>query len=158
MPLQKPGHSKQDYQTPPEFLKALKNRLSIEDFSIDLAASEENKVTSRFYDEEADALRQCWDFTGWGFCNPPYANLADWTYKAATESSYYGCNIAMLVPASVGSNWWRDYVDGIAHVLFLNGRITFVGAINVYPKDCAVLFYTPIVCGGYEIWAWHQGC
>ncbi len=38
-PKQKPGRSKQDYGTPPEFLDAVKARFRIEAFDCDLAAS-----------------------------------------------------------------------------------------------------------------------
>lgn len=48
MPRQKPGRSKQDYRTPRAFLVAVKGLLGIEDFTIDLAASVSNSVTTRY--------------------------------------------------------------------------------------------------------------
>jgi len=158
MPRQKPGQSKQDYRTPENFLKALKERLGIKEFDIDLAADKDNAVAPRFYDEEIDSLTQKWKVgDGWAFCNPPYHNLSFWTHKAMIESLAFYAKIAMLVPASVGSNWWRDSVNGKAYVLFLNGRITFVGCEDPYPKDCAVLIYEPFLRGGYSVWTWDQG-
>jgi hypothetical protein len=56
----------------------------------------------------------------------------------------------------VGSNWWRDNVDGKADVLFLNGRITFVGHNAPYPKDCAILLYAPFLNGNYSVWSWNN--
>lgn len=154
MPKQKPGLSKQDYCTPPEFLVALKNRLLIEEFSLDVAATKENSVAPSCITEEENALIQYWSPNGWNFCNPPYANIRPWVERAFGEMVQRGVQTAMLVPASVGANWWYDYVDGIAHVICLNGRLTFVGETAPYPKDCAVLLYTPIVKGGYEVWKW----
>ena len=169
MPLQKPGKSRQDYGTPPELLRALKIRLSIDDFSIDLAASAENAVTVPYYTEEDNSLIQPWGQWGWGWawCNPPFSDIEPWVMKAIAASApgwnadgtvLQAAKVAMLVPASVGSNWWRECVDGRAHVLFLNGRLTFVGETAPYPKDCAILLYTPFVQGGYEVWNWrHYG-
>lgn len=60
----------------------------------------------------------------------------------------------MLVPASVGANWWFTGVHHEADVHFLNGRIKFVGAKDPYPKDCALLLYHPAATGGYSCWNW----
>lgn len=159
-PIQKPGRSKQDYCTPPEFLLALKKRLAIEEFSIDLAADCDNRVTHLFYTEQDNALIQPWGHIGgWAYCNPPFAHLEPWVDKAAVEG-IHGASIAMLVPASVGANWWRLCVDGLAHVLFLNGRLAFMPDKPkwLYPKDCALLLYTPYIFGGYEVWDWRAEC
>jgi phage N-6-adenine-methyltransferase len=157
MPKQKPGQSKQDYQTPPEFLAAVKNRLRIADFGLDIAASPENAVCSTFYTEEDNALdpRCVWACEGWSWLNPPYANIEDWVFKAASEARL-GAYITMLVPASVGANWWRDFVNPYAYVSFLNGRLKFVGCKDYYPKDCALLLYTPWEFAGNEIWYWRN--
>lgn len=159
-PKQKPGKSRQDYGTPPAFLEALKRRLCIEEFSIDLAASEGNAVAHNYYTEATDALSPdiIWNpYDGWAFCNPPYSHITPWVEKASEEFVNRGAKVAMLVPAAVGANWWYNYVDGIASVLFLNGRLTFVGETAPYPKDCAILLYQPYVRGGsYECWNWRD--
>jgi phage N-6-adenine-methyltransferase len=158
MPIQKPGRSKQDYQTPPEFLAAVKKRLHTNVFGWDLAASKENTACEfGWYDEEQDSLKQNWHEiqNGWMWLNPPFSNIAPWVYKASDEA-WKGAFIAMLVPASVGANWWRDFVHDDAHVLFLNGRLTFVGAEGPYPKDCALLLYQPAIQGGYDTWNWKR--
>lgn len=156
MPQQKPGRSKQDYQTPPEFLRAVRNFLHISDFYRDLAASHENAVVRRYYTAQDNALLQPWD-TPQDECNwlnPPFAKIAPWVKKA-----YESRNVAqtvVLVPAGVGSNWWRDWVDGKARVLLLNGRLTFVGETKPYPKDCCLLVYSSWLLPGYEVWSWRN--
>ncbi len=154
MPKQKPGRSKQDHRTPPEFLQAVRNFLHISDFYRDLAASPENAVTSRYYTEKDNALAQPWDApdSEWNWLNPPFAKITPWVKRA------YLCQaqIAVLVPAGVGSNWWRDWVDGKARVLLLNGRITFVGQPTCYPKDCCLLLYSRLTVPGYEVWPWRD--
>ena len=158
MPKQKPGLSKQDYPTPPEFLQAVKQLLQISAFNIDLAASWENNTAYRFYDEAYDSLKKegDWISTGWNWLNPPYANIKLWVEKACRES-LVGAKVAVLIPASTGSNWWRDWVHEKATVYLLNGRITFVGHTAPYPKDCALLLYSRDDCFDlpwYVVWSW----
>lgn len=154
-PMPKPGKSEQTVCTPKILLDAVKGRLGIANFAIDLAADASNAVTTAFYDEAMNSLIQPWTVGGWGWCNPPFAELGPWVSKASLET-ILGASTAMLVPASVGSNWWADYVHNHAHVLFLNGRVTFVGHTKPYPKDLALLLYSRAVFGGYEIWPWNK--
>lgn len=160
MPQQKRGRSKQDYQTPPEFLEAVKKRLHIDRFAIDLAASPENTAADVYFTEQVDSLKQDWASRthmscGWGWLNPPFGNIAPWVQKAAMEACN-GAHVAMLVPASVGANWWTAWVEGYAYQSYLNGRLTFVGEEDPYPKDCALLLYTPWGFTGHEIWHWRH--
>lgn len=156
MPVQKPGKSEQVVCTPPNFIEAVKEFLHIEQFDCDLAADKDNTVAPKFYDEEMDSLKQTWKCgTGWNWCNPPYANIGPWVAKAYRELVSNDARTVMLVPASVGSNWWADCVHEKAEVVFLNGRITFVGHENPYPKDLALLYYANWQFkGGYSIRPW----
>lgn len=156
-PTQKPGRSCQDYVTPPEFIRAVKCRLQIAEFDVDLAASPENAQAAVFYTEQDDALVQPWQVgSGWAWCNPPFARLEPWVEKAWIESQDHRAKIAMLVPAGVGSNWWAKWVHNKALVLLLNGRITFVGQPTCYPKDCCLLLYEFARIPTYEVWRWAQ--
>ena len=154
VPLQKPGRSKQDYQTPPEFLAAVKQLLGINEFAVDLAASATNTAAAKFYDESISSLSQVWRTAvgQWAWLNPPYGDLKVWV--RAAWGARHDANIAMLVPAGVGSNWWRDYVHQKALVYLLNGRITFVGQPTCYPKDCCLLLYGRAILPRYEVWDW----
>jgi hypothetical protein len=71
---------------------------------------------------------------------------------------YAGAKTTMLVPAAVGANWWRDHVHEEASVLFLNGRLTFVGHTSPYPKDLALLLFAThtdhVAPKWYEVWNW----
>jgi phage N-6-adenine-methyltransferase len=158
-PRQRPGRSKQDYRTPPEFLAAVRARLGIEAFAFDFATDGGNAVAQNYFLDSS--LDEDWPSqlpreNVWGWLNPPYANLAPWV-KKAYESAKAGAHIAALVPAGVGANWWRDWVHEKADVLLLNGRLTFVGCTAPYPKDCALLLYHPtaVSTGGcYDVWSW----
>jgi phage N-6-adenine-methyltransferase len=153
VPRQRPGSSEQVVCTPIDFLDSVKDRLAIERFAIDLAADPSNAVAEKFYTEADDALLQDWRSGGWGWCNPPYADIAPWVHKAWIEAGK-GAQVAMLLPASCGTNWWRDNVHNKAYVLFVNPRITFVGHTTPYPKDLAILLYTPQLSYGYDYLRW----
>jgi phage N-6-adenine-methyltransferase len=158
MPEQKPGRSRQDYGTPPELIQAVKERLHIKDFGIDLAAGMDNAQATVWFNEEQDSLAQNWAKDlgkDWGWLNPPFSNIEPWVMKASQESNN-GAHIVMLVPASVGANWWRHWVEPWAYQSFLNGRLTFVGETTPYPKDCALLLYTPWGFTGHEVWRWKK--
>lgn len=155
-PKQKPGKSKQTYATPVDFLTAVKLKLGIRAFALDIAASAENAVADRFWTKKDNALVQSWKAAGWSWLNPEFAHLEPWVGRAYQQSRLEngGAHIAMLVPAGVGSNWWQRHVDGKARVLLLNGRITFVGETMPYIKDCCLLLYGPYVWPWYEVWSW----
>lgn len=158
-PRQKPGRSKQDYETPADFVVAVGRRFG--PITYDLAASAGNAKALRFFDEAADSLAQNWTEAlaevGFGWLNPPFANLGAWAEKCALESRRMmpRALVTMLCPASVGTNWWEEHVDGCAaEVLFVRPRLAFVGCSDQYPKDLALVVYRGEIEGGtmYRPW------
>lgn len=162
-PAQKPGKSKQDYETPMEFINAVVRRFG--PFAVDLAASEANKKAPTFFGEADNSLSCPWagllieaiGFVGW--LNPPFGNLDQWAAKCAGESKllHPRAVITMLCPASVGTNWWAEHVDGsAAEVLLLRPRLSFVDTTAPYPKDLALVVYRGETEGGtmYRPWRW----
>lgn len=158
-PKQTPGKSKQDYSTPALFIDAVKRRLRITDFSIDLAADASNAKAKQWIDEQQDALSVEWaDLIGggWAWLNPPYADIGPWALKCAKTVADSDARIAFLVPAGVGSNWYRDFVHKRhARVLFLNGRLAFMPdkPTWLYPKDCILVLYA-LGFQGTDVWTW----
>lgn len=146
VPKQNKGQSKQDYETPDCFMTAISRVFGKP--QVDLAASNNNTKCTIFLTEGADSLIKNWaeDFILKQYkpllcwLNPPFANIKPWAKKCAEESEK-GAKILMLVPASVGSNWFKNYVYEIAHVLFLSPRMKFVGCKNPYPKDLMLVAY-----------------
>lgn len=171
MPEQKPGLSRQDYGTPIVFLDAVKALLGVREFDLDVAATGENRKAVQYlappgYVAPADVLRPIgWDGLkhpwgghrqiGWNWCNPPFGKIGPWVCKAAIELRVAHAYTAVLVPAAVGANWWRDWVHGKCQVLLLNGRLTFEGEVGPYPKDCALLLYGR--SRAYWVWDWKKG-
>ena len=157
-PLQKPGRSKQDYATPRAFLTAVYERLGIDAFEFDFAASMANTVALLYWGEADNSLaktRPNWlraTNGGWGWLNPPFSDIAPWAERCAQLRADGGC-VALLVPAAVGANWYREHVHGHACVLALNGRLSFDGK-NPYPKDCLLALYAPHFPPAFEVWTW----
>lgn len=152
-PIQKPGKSRQDYETPFAFINAVTRRFG--SLGFDLAASAENSKSSagKYFDVADDALTQSWqDLTkGWCWLNPPFDNIGPWVRKCAEESRKTA--ILCLLPASVGSQWFANWVFGCARVYFLSPRLSFDG-IAPYPKDLILVEYSPKVPVGFECWRW----
>lgn len=158
-PPQKPGRSKTDYQTPREFIEAVERAFGRLDW--DLAAHQDNHIVSSWYGPggvEEDSLTQDWSDIA-GRCNgnlwlnPPYDDIGTWAKKSSETKLGPYDRIFFLVPASIGSNWYRDYVFNHALTIALNGRLSFDGK-NPYPKDLilACYGYKP----GFEIWDWKR--
>ena len=153
-PKQKPHRSKQNYATPKEFLAAVEKRFG--HLGFDLAAEPETCAANPgcFFSKDDNALSQDWSEINDGrFCwlNPPFGNIARFAEKCAIESEK-GVRILMLVPASVGSNWFRDHVLGKAMVFGLNPRMSFDG-VAMYPKDLMLCVYANGV-HGFSQWRW----
>ena len=150
MPAQQRGTSKQDYGTPPEFIAAVERRFGR--LHVDLAARADNARCPIFVPPERDSLAISWaEFSGkrcW--LNPPFGNIKPWAKKC---SSMRGLHIVMLTPASVGANWFADYVHGKAIVLALSPRITFVGESDPFPKDCMLSIFG-LGVAAFDVWRW----
>lgn len=158
MPKQDRNNSKQDYATPEAFIVASLARLRIKQYKFDFAADLSNFKADRFWGVENDALTQNaqqWAAKvagGWGWLNPPFKDIAPWARKCA-EAEDEGAHIAFLVPASVGANWFSDYIHHRALVLGLNGRIDFIAG-NHFPKDCMLCLFGPTISPGFDVWCW----
>jgi phage N-6-adenine-methyltransferase len=151
-PAQKRGKSKQDYGTPPEFLVAVTRLYG--PIAFDLAAHEGNHVVPDYFAPKHDSLKQEWSaLDGNLWLNPPFANIEPWASKCAETELRTGARILFLVPAAVGSNWFRDHVHRKALVIGLNGRLKFDG-VHGYPKDCALCVFGE--SPGFKVWDWRR--
>lgn len=119
----------QEWETPPDFF----NRLhEIYNFTVDACATDNNKKLANFWSPEQDGLSQSWaKHRVW--LNPPYQNRKpgqiDWVRKAFTEVRENGCElVACLLPARTDTKLFHDYVMKASTVLFVRGRLRFVGA------------------------------
>jgi len=148
-------NSHQAYATPFPLIRACE-RFFRTPVVFDLAANHANKKAEYYFSEEDNSLTKDWHNLTWSgllWLNPPFANIEPWTRKCAEESKR-GARILFLTPASVGANWFAEHVHGNAYVLALNGRITFVGASDPYPKDCIISAFG-LGLTGFTFWKWN---
>jgi phage N-6-adenine-methyltransferase len=153
------GKSKQDYKTPQDFRFAVMSRFNYGVLpAFDLAADATNYFsTGNYFCAASEALNHEWHkITGLLWLNPPFDKITPWAKKCAEEAKL-GADILFLVPAAVGSNWFRDYVHKKAFVEFLNGRIHFDPEHPTwgYPKDTMLARYWNGI-SGYDVWNWRQ--
>lgn len=167
MPAQRRHTSEQSVATPPELIEAVVRRFGQgRGIDLDLAASIDNAKASSFFDEAQDSLVQDWPGAIGSFgdgavawLNPPFATMGPWAAKCAADGEILrmarrGQRIIMLSPASVGANWFRDSVFGVAAVYPLSGRVAFVGHEQAYPKDLMLSIFGDVEPGFFAPWRW----
>lgn len=152
------GTSIQEVGTPKAFLRSVEALLG-EPIKFDLACNFQNHVADLDFSytvETCDSLTSPWPSKGNGlsWLNPPFNRIAPWAAKCADSSG----QIAMLVPASVGANWFWDHVYGHARVLPIYPRLTFVGHEDPFPKDLMLCVYRPhVVLPAFARFNWQKG-
>jgi hypothetical protein len=151
--------SVQEVQTDPELIRAVVARYGRIGF--DLAASKANsQAGDSFFSKADDALARDWSGlraeTLWLNCE--FNAIAPWAAKCHEEVDKMHRKwrrLLLLTPASIGANWFRDHIHQHAYVQALNGRPTFVGSTQPYPKDCMISCYDGTT--GFGVWRWNAG-
>jgi phage N-6-adenine-methyltransferase len=152
-PTIKRGQSKQDHGTPWEFIRAIEARFG--PLTYDLAATDENHKAPKWITPEQDSFSVDWSqLEGLHFLNPPFANIAPWAEKCASQAHPLS-RIILLVPASIGAQWFRRHVEHKAIVIGIT-RITFEGSPDAYPKDLAIMLFG-FGASGFGTWRWEGG-
>lgn len=119
------GTHSEDWGTPQSMFDRLNE---IYDFTLDVCAANAQVAKCRqFFTPEIDGLKTRW--FGRPFCNPPYGRgeVKKWVMKAIKELSCANVeSVVFLIPASVGSLWFHDYVLPYAKTIWLvRGRVSF---------------------------------
>jgi hypothetical protein len=167
MPSQNPSTSKQDYETPSDFLQAVESRFG--PIGVDLACSRPTQSDLFLPDNrkapiglawpEVDSLSVDWasDYGGMvNWLNMPFNQSARWYAKCAEQSPRYHDDGAILClsPASVSSNYFAANIWGRALVLAIRPRLIFVGETDGFPKDLMLVCYGPRFTPGFDLWRW----
>ena len=116
------GKSTPDHRTPKAFFESWGS------FDLDAAASKENALCPRFYDEEQNGLIQPWDAKR-VWVNPPYSEIKKWIQKAIMEAQVLrNCEeVVLLLPARTCTKWFRLAFEHAASIAFVHGRLDFHG-------------------------------
>lgn len=156
-PSMRRHRSDQEIETPSDLIVAITDRFG--SFTIDLAATYDNTKAAKFFGPKLDSISQDWvnaigDGVAW--LNPPFGNIEPWAKKCAETSSLAEglATILLLVPASVGANWFRNFVHGKAQVIALTPRVTFVGHTQAFPKDLMLCVYGARYRPLFDVWRW----
>ena len=159
-PSIKRGQSKQDHETPKDFIEAIEKRFGRIEW--DLAANEQNKKATCYFGPDhknpdcRDGLAQDWDeLVGGGgvfWLNLEFGFIDPWAEKCASARGRCGFTL-LLTPASIGTDWFREHVENKAVVLGLSPRIKFVGETQGYPKDLMLSVFG-FGLSGFGTWRW----
>ncbi len=117
-----------NWQTPKPLFDYWNN---IYHFDLDAAASKENTLCEKYYNEEMDALKQEWHKDAkTAFCNPPYSRIGAKFVQKGYEESLKGCIVVFLIAARPDTKIWANYVSRASEIIFVIGRIKFINSGN----------------------------
>lgn len=145
--------SEQVVATPWEFIRAVEKKFG--PIQVDLAANADNAKAARFITPELDTFKQDWVEWlqgGLGWLNPEFDPMVKWV-KYCAEQQQRGAEFLHLGPASIGANWFWDYVQPYATVYSV-GRMIFEGQAHVYPKDLILSHYCQNPNHEIQRWKW----
>ena len=142
------GKGNNNAATPWPFIRAVEKKFGL--LGGDLACTSLNMKAPRGLDECINSLTVDW--ADWlkgelGWDNPPFTNITPWARYHA-EQVQRGAKTLLLVPASVGANWYWDWVVPYADVYSV-GRMVFDDCYDKhgklitdpYPKDLVLAHY-----------------
>lgn len=150
-PMKKPKgvDRPQDWRTPMSLFRELEKRFGRGGFTLDAAASADNTLCGRYFDEAANALQRPW--AGRVFCNPPYRHILPWVVKASDEVADGRAEVVvMLLPARMGALWF-DTAERLGRIHRIRGRVAFErGGARSAPFEASVVVVLepPLVASG----------
>lgn len=112
-------------------------------FTLDPASTEENSKCKKFHTLADDGLSKSWAGEN-VFVNPPYTKrqVALWVKKAYEEASNNPyTSVTLLLPSRTDTKWFHDYCMKATTILFIKGRIKFVGNTNSAPFPSMVVHF-----------------
>jgi phage N-6-adenine-methyltransferase len=136
------SHESSEWVTP----KVIYDRLNkIFKFDLDPCTTADNPLnTPNIYTKKVSGLEHTW--VGNVFVNPPYnKEIIKWLEKAMKEfKEEHVKNVVFLLPARTDTKWFHDYIylNPIAHITFLRGRLKFRGAKNSAPFPSMIVVFS----------------
>lgn len=133
--------NKMDWATPQEIVDGIGRRYKL-DFTLDVCATESNAKCINYFTPEEDGLKQDWKGVCW--MNPPYGvAVYQWMEKAFKEVLSGGVDaVACLLPSRTDTKWFHDFATKADVILFIRGRIKFIGGDSTAPFPSLVLIFT----------------
>lgn len=109
-------------------------------FTLDPCATEINHKCKKYFTEEIDGLSQDWSGDR-VFMNPPYGKEIGKWIKKAYQESLKGALVVCLIPSRTDTSYWHDYIQDIAEVRFIRGRLKFGGCKSSAPFPSAIVVF-----------------
>lgn len=110
-------------------------------YDLDAAASADNTVCEKFYDEKTDCLKRWWGKNKHVWLNPPYSHPDPFVLKAI-EQMEHGNQIDILLPADNSTAWFADAQKNAAEVLWIIGDVEERDE-NLYSRTGRLSFIGP---------------
>jgi site-specific DNA-methyltransferase (adenine-specific) len=133
-----------NWPTPQWLVDQLAEEFAPGGFDLDPAATAENAKALRFFTESVDGLAQPWHARA-VWCNPPYGKTSTprWLAKAKAEvDAGHAGLVVCLVPARVGTTWWKQYAVDRGVFIRQLGRIRWhLDRRGEAPFDSAVIIF-----------------
>ncbi len=128
---------KSDWETPPWLVDYLAEVFS---WDLDVCASRGN-VCDRYYAAEDNGLEQDWSGLCW--MNPPYGRgvIGKWMAKARATGVSGDGTVVCLVPGRTAARWWQDHAPDASMIVFIRGRVKFVGATSGAPFPSVIMVF-----------------
>ena len=123
-----------EWGTPENILRKAEFEFRLNLF-LDVCSTNDNKKFNKFFTKKDDGLSFNWDYNF--FMNPPYSQITQWMDKAYTEHKKNNVDALILVYAKTDTKWWHKYVEGIAEVHFIKGRLKFTKPDGTISKNSA---------------------
>lgn len=134
--------------TTDETLQWCKDKLGIQQYDLDVAASDELHVCPTYYTKADDGLNKPWFGNVW--CNPPYDNIAAWVGYAWTVFRLGQVkSISMLLPVRTEQPFWQQMIEPYrdlpgepVQTHFLPKRTRFKGFSGSPPFSCVLVIWS----------------
>lgn len=153
-----------EWQTPKDLFD--KVNLAIGGFQVDAAANQDNHLVDRWYGPGSDLGTDALAVPQWlspAWVNPPYLKGKAWEawLDKMVAQAKSGVEVAALLPANVGTQWWYTYVVGSkADIMFLVGRVPFTIPGRDKPSqpnhDSAIVCFANNSAGRIMWWDWRN--
>lgn len=108
------------WSTDPEVIAFMEARYG--KYDLDAAASKENAVCAKFYDEKTDCFKRWWGTNKHIWLNPPYSDPTPFVHKAI-EQMQHNNQIDLLLPADTSTAWFVDALKHAAEVIWITGHV-----------------------------------
>ena len=115
-------HRNPNWETPQELFDEACRKYKVRP-SLDVCATRRNKKCALFFSK--DSLSKQWNRSF--YMNPPYGKgiIDKWIKYAYEQHVKHNVTAMALIFAKTETKWWHKYIQDVAEVYFIKGRVHF---------------------------------